>query len=31
MLTPGSPGLSCDDAMLVLELLMERMAERPTT
>ena len=29
MLAPGSPGLSRDDAMLVLELLMERMAEPP--
>ena len=26
MLAPGSPGLPRDDAMLVLELLMERMA-----
>jgi hypothetical protein len=30
MLPPGSPGLPRDDAMLVLELLMELMAERPT-
>jgi hypothetical protein len=30
MLEPGGPGLSRDDAMLVLELLMEQMAERRT-
>jgi hypothetical protein len=30
MLPPGAPGLPRDDAMLVLELLMELMAERPT-
>ena len=30
MLSPGAPGLSRDDAMLVLELLMEQMTERPT-
>lgn len=30
MLPPGVPGLSRDDAMLVLELLMELVAERPT-
>ena len=30
MLSPGAPGLSRNDAMLVLELLMERMAERPS-
>jgi hypothetical protein len=29
MLEPGAPGLSRDDAMLVLELLMERMTEPP--
>ena len=29
MLTPGAPGLSRDDAMLVLELLMEQTTERP--
>lgn len=29
MLAPGSPGLSRDEAMLVLELLMERMTEPP--
>ena len=29
MLSPGAPGLSRDDAMLVLELLMEQMAEPP--
>ena len=30
MLPPGAPGLSRNDAMLVLELLAEEMAERPT-
>jgi hypothetical protein len=30
MLPPGSPGLPREDALLVLELLMELMAERPT-
>ena len=30
MLPPGSPGLTRDDAMLVLELLAELMADRPT-
>jgi hypothetical protein len=29
MLTPGAPGLSRDDSMLVLELLMEEMSEPP--
>lgn len=29
MLSPGEPGLSRDDAMLVLELLTEHMEERP--
>jgi hypothetical protein len=29
MLPPGSPGLSRDDAMLLLELLAERMTEPP--
>lgn len=29
MLTPGEPGLSRDDAMLVLERLAELMEERP--
>ena len=27
MLPPGSPGLTRDDAMLVLELLMEQLAD----
>ena len=31
MLPPGSPGLSRNDAMLVLELLGELMAERPNS
>jgi hypothetical protein len=30
MLEPGTPGLTRDDAMLLLELLMERMAESPS-
>jgi hypothetical protein len=30
MLPPGAPGLSRDDAMLVLELLTEQLTERPT-
>ena len=30
MLPPGAPGLSRDDAMLVLEFLMEQMAGRPS-
>jgi hypothetical protein len=30
MLPPGAPGLTRDDAMLVLELLMEEMAEEPS-
>lgn len=30
MLSPDSPGLARNDAMLVLELLRELMAERPT-
>ena len=29
MLPPGAPGLSREDAMLLLELLEQRMAERP--
>jgi hypothetical protein len=30
MLSSGAPGLTRDDSMLVLELLAELMAERPT-
>ena len=30
MLAPGAPGLPRDDAMLVLELLMEQMRDRPS-
>ena len=30
MLSPGAPGLTRDDAMLLLELLAELMADRPT-
>jgi hypothetical protein len=30
MLEPGAPGLTRDDSMLLLELLMERMAESPS-
>lgn len=29
MLPPGSPGLSRDDSMLVLDLLAELLADRP--
>jgi hypothetical protein len=29
MLSPGAPGLSRDDAVLVLELLMEQMSDPP--
>jgi hypothetical protein len=29
MLSPGAPGLSRHDAMLLLELLMEEMSEPP--
>ena len=31
MLSPGEPGLSRNDAMMVLELLAELMAERPNS
>jgi len=31
MLPPGAPGLSRDDAMLLLELLAERMPDPPPT
>ena len=30
MLGPGAPGLSRDDAMLILEVLLEQMSNEPT-